>query len=126
MIRRLIIVVFIAAIAATCAAWASERNLTNLIADNDYKDYTELSGDVVTAINGNYIVPAGKVLNLVGTLNGNLVVRKGATANITATINGNLTNYGTTQIVGTVNGDVTNIGGSLEILGKVNGKVIRK
>lgn len=85
-----------------------------------------ISGNVMDSIEGDYYVPSGKEMALMGTLDGNLTVEKNATVKIMAVVNGKITNYGNLTIMGEINGDVINIGGSVNNLGNINGKIIEK
>ncbi|MDQ7821363.1 MAG: hypothetical protein RDV48_01075 [Candidatus Eremiobacteraeota bacterium] len=86
----------------------------------------EISGNVVNQLEGNYVVPSGKKLNLMATLRGSLTVSKGASATIMAPLEGNVTNYGTLVNTGTIEGDVTTIGGKFQNMGHVKGRISSK
>ncbi|MHC9544901.1 MAG: hypothetical protein AB9903_35750 [Vulcanimicrobiota bacterium] len=85
--------------------------------------YREISGTIMENQNGNCFVAAGKELTLTANLKGSLVVKKGATAYILGNVTGDVTNYGNCDISGNVTGNVKNKGGSLNVTGRVSGKI---
>jgi hypothetical protein len=90
------------------------------------KGYRPLSGTVMTSEKGNFFVPEGENLTVLGSVKGNLIIPRRSSVSINGMLTGNITNFGTLTVLGTVRGDVYDKGGSLQVLGRVEGTIHRE